>query len=110
MADKKLSKKAKDVIEDDKNVIFLSSVSLWEIQIKESLKKITLPKNFYEVVKSEDFEILPLKLEHVSSLRDLPRHHKDPFDRMLISQAREEKFALISADKNIKSYEIGVVF
>lgn len=110
----KLSPKALALCQDRQNVVLLSVVSVWEIQIKLQLGKLRLALPLREIVESQrqtnDIEILPITLEHVLSLESLPAHHKDPFDRLLVAQAIVEEAVLVSADPNIAKYAVQVVW
>lgn len=105
----KISDKAKEMIQDRTNSVFLSSVSFWEMSIKQSLGRLTIPKNIIEVLTSEGFQILPLTAEEGLSVSDLPFIHHDPFDRMLIMQAKLNNLIFISSDKKIKEYPVIVL-
>ncbi len=106
----KLSKKAKDIISDTSNIIFVSSVTIWEIAIKGSSGKLKVPINLTEYIQECGFESLPIYYNHAEATKELPNIHKDPFDRMLIAQALTEKLAIITADKKIKKYDVKVIF
>jgi PIN domain nuclease of toxin-antitoxin system len=103
-----LSSKAKKVIANPKNVIYISIASLWEIGIKLSLGKLNLDfelgdlKN--EIIKN-NFEILPLDFEHIIELTKLENQHKDPFDRILICQSLTENLTIITKDEHFRSYK-----
>lgn len=105
---KKLSSKAQREIESPENIIFVSLASLWEIQIKESINKIKLPKDFFQKIEPTGFEILPISLAHIQNLKKLPLHHRDPFDRMIISQALCEDIVLMTQDKEIAQYQVRI--
>lgn len=109
----KLSLKAKSEIEDLKNDKLLSICSLWEIVIKSSLNKIELKKTFKEIntfLFDNDIQILPINVNHLTMLSNLPHHHKDPFDRLLIAQAMSENMPIISADQHFSTYSIDVIW
>jgi len=104
-----LGKNAIQNIENEKNTCFVSIVSIWEIAIKLSIKKMEMKIDFDKLnslIWENSFELLPIKFEHSKELINLPFHHKDPFDRMIISQAIVEKMPIISKDDNFKNYEI----
>ncbi len=109
-----LSKSAVTHIEDLQTVKYISIASLWEIAIKSSLGKLTLTcsfENLKEAIVNNGFEILPLDFEHIISLTTLENHHKDPFDRIIISQSISENLTIISRDSNFKLYqEIKVIW
>lgn len=104
-----LSSRARVMISDSGNVVFVSMASLWEIGIKKSLGKIELPDTFFTSVKAAGFEILPIQLSHIQVLGELPFHHRDPFDRMLVAQAQHEQLWLVSCDAEINKYLPGMI-
>lgn len=97
----KLSPQACAVCEDRTNVVLLSVASAWEMQSKLQLGKLDLRLPLAEVIASQQqtnhLQVLPVALGHVLALQNLPAHHKDPFDRLLIAQANEEEFAPAAA-------------
>jgi len=90
-------------------IVWCSVVSLWEIMIKEQLGKITIPKTFMTDIKGYGFIWLDVEFKHIDALGRLPLIHKDPFDRMLISQALSEELVFITADSNIRKYNVPVM-
>ena len=104
-----LSKKARTVISDGKNPVFVSAVIIWEIRIKEALGKLKIPGNFREVLENQPFEMLDINAEHAHAIGELPSHHRDPFDRMLIAQAKVEGLILVTHDMNLKKYKIPLI-
>jgi len=99
-----LSKAARALISDPENPVFVSAVSLWEIWLKESLGKLRLAPNFEETLAAETYESLPLTAAQTRQVASLPWHHRDPFDRMLVAQARAEKLTLLTADEALAAY------
>jgi PIN domain nuclease of toxin-antitoxin system len=108
--DKNLSTVARSAIEDEENSLYLSIASLWEITIKLSLGKLDLQISVEEMVESflipGGIQILQIETRHLSILRDLPLHHRDPFDRLIIAQAQAEGMRLVSADGIFGMYEV----
>lgn len=103
-----LSSKARIIIEDADNTIYVRIASIWEIAIKISISKLKLSVNLEEVkteIVKNNFEILPLDFEHIIELTNLEQIHKDPFDRIIISQAISEKCTIISKDSNFDFYK-----
>ena len=104
----KLSARAYDAIVDESNRVFISVASVWELQIKMQLGKLSLDLPLPELVKTQETEndmtVLPVRLPHVYGLNTLPPHHRDPFDRLMISQAITECLKLVSVDGCIQSY------
>ncbi|HSL02676.1 MAG TPA: type II toxin-antitoxin system VapC family toxin [Nitrospiraceae bacterium] len=99
-----LSEKARQLIGEPENTVFISAVSLWEIWLKESLGKLRLPSNFEDRLAAEPFEALPLTAGQARHVALLPWHHRDPFDRMLIAQAEVEHLILLTADEVVAAY------
>jgi PIN domain nuclease of toxin-antitoxin system len=110
---KKLSAKAQIALRDKNNLLFLSVASVWEMQLKVQTRKlalpVTLPKAIEEQERINGLQILPITLRHVYELENLPFHHKDPFDRILISQAIVENFTLVTTDAKFTAYSIKIL-
>jgi PIN domain nuclease of toxin-antitoxin system len=108
-----LSIGAKNLIESDVNLL-LSVASLWEIAIKVSIGKLTIPNTYGQFIPQQvqlnDIEVLSISLAHLAVVTTLPFHHRDPFDRLLIAQAIAEKVSIVSADGIFDSYEISRVW
>jgi PIN domain nuclease of toxin-antitoxin system len=107
--DEKLSSRARLAIESNDNTKLLSIVSIWEIAIKISLKKFQYPKGFkhlLNLIEENGFEILPITFEHAVVLSSLEFIHRDPFDRLLISQCISDGLTILTKDEYIKSYKI----
>ena len=103
----KLSQKARDIIIDPENTIFISSASLWEIVIKISLGKLDL--DFDNLLKELDlagFLMLHTEAAYLQRIIRLPLIHKDPFDRLLVATAQAESMVLITSDDNIHQYDV----
>lgn len=108
--DEKLSSYARQFITNPDNDIYISDVSLWEIQIKIMNRKLNLDLDILIQQMSENnFQQLRIHKNHILSLSKLPRHHQDPFDRMLISQAISEPLHLITHDKNVSLYSESII-
>ncbi len=106
----KLKASQKKILEDGKNEIYVSVISLWEISLKHSLGKLQLEnvtmKNILKAIKDTGFELLDLSPLEAISFHELPKlNNKDPFDRMLIWQAIQNDFAFMSQDSKMKGYE-----
>ncbi len=104
-----LSEAARSAIADANNLIIVSAVVIWEIRIKQALGKLDISADFYEVIQNQGFEIIPITPDHAYAVGDLPMHHRDPFDRMLIAQAISEGFAVITHDGAFRRYPVSVV-
>jgi len=108
--DPQLSAVAKGLIEDPDNRKLVSIASCWEIAIKVSIGKLSLgepSRTFLErELTNNNFELLPISLEHATAVETLPFHHRDPFDRLLIAQAILESVPILSADSALDPYPI----
>jgi PIN domain nuclease of toxin-antitoxin system len=106
----RLSAKVTQLIADKNNNLFISIASIWEIQIKLQLQKLTLNLPLSTLVKdlqqNSDIQILDITLAHIYALENLPNEHRDPFDRIMIAQAMVEKMPFLSADKVFDLYRI----
>jgi PIN domain nuclease of toxin-antitoxin system len=113
-APEKLSPTALAACEAPDNELYFSVVSAWEIQIKAQLGRLTLDvplKDMVEVQQTDNgLQILPVELRHVYALDTLPQVHNDPFDRLLIAQARAEQAHLVTADSQIKLYPVDILW
>ena len=97
------------------NRLLVSLVTLWEIQIKSQLGKMrlgssSLPEIVSTLVEQGTIDLLPIMSEHIFGLEALPFHHRDPFDRLLVSQARAEKASLVSKDRTLSAYEVELLW
>ncbi len=108
--DGRLGLNARHAFLNMENRLFLSAASLWEICIKKSLGKISLKKGWLEAIRLEmaanTIQWLPIEWPHCREVAKLPFHHRDPFDRMLVAQARVEKLSLVSGDAQLSAYGI----
>jgi len=111
LGDTKLSPKIEAILKDMDNEIFVSQVSLFEISIKQKLKK--LPNfnisisDLVEIIQEINFQLLPINNEHINAynLIELVEAHRDPFDRLIIATAFQEQMPLISADEKFTHYQ-----
>ncbi|MBN1944441.1 MAG: type II toxin-antitoxin system VapC family toxin [Bradymonadales bacterium] len=106
----RLNKQARSAIEERRNEVFLSAASVWEIAIKYHLGKLPLPCPPAEfvlprLVRDGIFD-LPVDARHAAHVATLPRHHDDPFDRLLIAQTQIEGLLLVTADERMSAYQI----
>lgn len=107
--DKRLKNSVKEVIQNSENQILVSIVSGIEISIKQKLGKLSLKTTLKRMFEISGFEALNINLNHALELDKLPSHHKDPFDRILISQARVENLNLITSDPKILKYKVSAL-
>jgi len=104
---KKLPKNVRSMVEDPENEIFVSAASAWEIAIKSALGKIEFPLvDLGRAAAAAGLVELPVCLRHAVAVRDLPMHHRDPFDRILVVQALQENLYLVTHDPVLASYGV----
>jgi PIN domain nuclease of toxin-antitoxin system len=110
----KLNRQAMTVLEDNATQLFLSAASSWEISIKSASGKLKLPERASTYVpkrlRSHGVRSLPISHIHALAAGELPRHHADPFDRMLIAQAMSEDMVLMTADPTFRKYSIDILW
>lgn len=112
--DPRLGARARELIGDGENEVFLSAASSWEIAIKTSLEKLKLPEPPAQYVPSrlaaQGMQGLPIEHVHALEVASLPQHHHDPFDRMIIAQALIEGMAVVTADEKIAVYGVEAIW
>ncbi len=112
--DARTSKTAQKTFLNPENLLYFSIVSLWEICIKNSLKKISLKEVWLETIQEEmqtnTIQWLPVEVEHCAKVMDLPFHHRDPFDRLLVAQSIIEDLAILTPDTRLAAYQIRCIW
>lgn len=106
---KQLTATVREKIVDGKNLVYVSAVSSWEIAIKKSLGKLQAPDNLEEMMQRNRFRELTISISHTLLVGNLPALHQDPFDRLLIAQAKHEGFTLVTHDKRLKAYDVSIL-
>ena len=114
MTPDRLSGAAVDALADTANEVYVSAAVAWEIVIKHSLGKLPLPLPAAQYVTERLAAVghrpLAISVEHAVALVDLPAHHKDPFDRILVAQAQVDQLTLLTADDKIKGYAVPILW
>lgn len=105
-----LSDKAREAIENSDGLVYVSAVSVWEVSVKRALGKLRAPDDLAARIESSSFSPMNITIAHAMAAGELPRHHQDPFDRMLIAQANLEQCTLVSRDRRILEYEIPLIW
>lgn len=112
-APQRLAARTRRLLTDPANDLLLSAASVWELAIKTGLGKVRLPQPLAEFVTSRVAEdgIVPLPVQHTHAMRvaELPLHHRDPFDRLLIAQAQVEALSLLTADRQLEAYDVAII-
>lgn len=104
----RIPQESREAIQEGKNQVFVSAASAWEISIKRSLGKLRAPTDLKNQVKSARFEVLSVTIDHALAVADLPAHHSDPFDRILVAQALVEDMMVVTVDPKIHRYDVAV--
>jgi len=111
--DPRLGAHHRELLADGENQICWSAASSFEVAIKLSVGKLDLPESpaefFRKLLTADGFEWLPMENRHCARLAELPMHHRDPFDRMLVAQAQEESVPLLSADAKLSKYDVTIL-
>ena len=105
----RIKPKVQDLLTNVDNIVLVSVASLWELQIKKSLNKISLPNDFIPQLQENGFDLLDISYKHIVTLSELPLIHRDPFDRMLIAQTIYEDLSLITSDSEIIKYDVQII-
>jgi PIN domain nuclease of toxin-antitoxin system len=109
LGDLPLSDEAKDAITNPSNTVFVSPASIWELEIKAALGKLSIDADLIGEVAESGMSWLPITALHGRTAARLPMHHRDPFDRMLIAQAQAEECSLITRDGMFGKYEVRLI-
>jgi PIN domain nuclease of toxin-antitoxin system len=104
-----LPRAAREVIALPESKVLVSAATAWEVAIKRTAGRLDTPDDLLEALKANDFEMLPITAAHALAAGALPAHHSDPFDRMLIAQARGESLTLISVDHRFPQYDVDLL-
>lgn len=112
--EERLSQRVRALLEDLDNDILVSLASIWEIAIKAGLGHLDVPDDLEGFIAKHlsraGIGVLPIELRHVVGVRDLPAHHRDPFDRLLIVQSRIERIPIVSVDTALGAYGVDIVW
>jgi PIN domain nuclease of toxin-antitoxin system len=106
--DPALSDEIKDRLDHEPDV-YVSAATIWEVAIKQAIGKLSEPVGLPELIKASGFAELPISSQHAMSAARLPLIHRDPFDRMLIAQARDEDLTLVTRDSRCQKYDVAVL-
>ena len=104
----RLSAEAVTLLQSTENTLYVSMATLWECAIKACIGKLAVPEGFFRIV-ANDYEILDIELAHLEATLQLPLLHRDPFDRLLVAQARLGGLTLVTRDRNVIRYPVPVV-
>lgn len=110
----KLSAAVTTICKDTSNSLYVSLASVWEMQIKLAMGKLTLTRSLPDTIEWQQqnnlIQILPVTLQHIFALGALPAHHRDPFDRILVVQAQVEGLTVLSKDSEFAQYAVNIIW
>jgi PIN domain nuclease of toxin-antitoxin system len=107
--DPRLPRPAAAAIADRETLVVVSAASAWEISIKKAAGRLDAPDDLLDAIEANDFDALSITPAHALAAGALPAHHADPFDRMLIAQARAERFTIVTLDGRFSAYDVEVL-
>lgn len=107
--DDRLGPAARETITDGRNVVFVSAVSAWEITIKQALGRLSAPDDLAAQLSDAHFDTLDITVEHALAVGQLPALHGDPFDRLLVAQARVETLTIVTTDHQVRRYDVATL-
>ena len=107
--DPTLAHGARAAIADPSNDVLVSAASVWEIEVKRALGKLTAPDEIVEAIESAGFDGLAITAADAANAGRLPSHHRDPFDRMLVAQAGRLDALIVSRDRSFEPYDVEVL-
>ncbi|MGH2963528.1 MAG: type II toxin-antitoxin system VapC family toxin [Solirubrobacterales bacterium] len=104
-----LSERGRRIVAEDAEEVLVSAASIWEASIKQSIGRLEVSGDLVEAAERAGFDELPIMARHAAAITDLPLHHRDPFDRMLVAQARVEGLTLATADELLAAYDVSLL-
>jgi PIN domain nuclease of toxin-antitoxin system len=110
MGDERLSRRAERLLTDASNEVLLSAAVVWEVAVKRSLGKLDAPEDFADLLLDAGAAPLVVSIEHAGAVANLPWHHRDPFDRIIVAQADLEQAVLVTGDERLKAYDVRVAW
>lgn len=108
--DERLGRTSTDLITDGSNQVLLSAAVVWEVAIRRSLGELEAPGDFVGTLVGAGAQPLPIGVDHAEAVGELPWHHRDPFDRLLVAQAMIEQAVVVSEDEALKPYGVPMVW
>lgn len=105
----RLPQSFRDPIADPEQPCFVSAATVWEIGIKRAIGKLEAPTELVGILAEEGFSGLPITLAHAETASNLPLHHRDPFDRMLIAQGQIESLTIATVDEHFSQYDVALL-
>jgi PIN domain nuclease of toxin-antitoxin system len=107
--DARLGARARDAIASPTNLVFVSAATAWEIAVKRALGRLVAPGDIEEWVDASGFQPLPIQIAEAVASAELPPHHRDPFDRLLVAQAHVGRMTIVTGDQEIAKYGVSVL-
>jgi PIN domain nuclease of toxin-antitoxin system len=107
---RRVTETAREALKDERNRVVVSAVTVWEIAVKRSIGKLTIEDGWSRALARLGFDALPITSIHAEAVEHLPWRHRDPFDRLLVAQARTEGLELVSADPRLSAYGVDLLW
>jgi PIN domain nuclease of toxin-antitoxin system len=107
--DARLGTRAREAIATPTNLVFVSAATAWEIAVKRALGRLTAPGDIEEWLVENDFQPLPIQVAEAVASAELPPHHRDPFDRLLVAQAQIGRMTIVTGDEDIAKYGVSTL-
>ena len=109
LADPALPERFRAALSDPAAEVYVSAVSVWDVAIKRALGKLSVPADLFDQAAASGCLALPITWDHARAVETLSPHHADPFDRLLIAQARVEGLTLLTADRAFAAYDVALL-
>lgn len=106
---RRLAETTRALLRDRNNQVVVSAASVWEVEIKRAVGRLDMPPGLVSHITEAGFETMDITARHAVEAAGLPLHHSDPFDRMLVAQARLEGLTLVTSDQAIAAYDVAVL-
>ena len=107
--DARLGTRARDAVARPTNLVFVSAVTAWEIAVKRALGRLVAPGDIEEWLAANNFQPLPIQIAEAVASAELPPHHRDPFDRLLVAQAQIRRMTIVTGDEEIARYGVSIL-
>ena len=107
--DARLGRCARQAITTPTNLVFVSAATAWEIALKRARGKLVAPGDVEEWLAASNFQPLPIQIAEAVASAELPPHHRDPFDRLLVAQAQLGRMTIVTGDADVASYDVSVL-
>ncbi len=108
--DERMGEEGASHLADETNQVLLSAAVVWEVAVKRSLGKLEVTEKYLSLLLGAGAQPLPVSIDHAAAVEQLPWHHRDPFDRLLVAQAGIERASIVSRDDALRPYGVPIVW